>query len=81
MCSPNDNLPFDYQVFQLSPIFVIGSILVFALKFYTHEPDEPTDKHCDKPGDIAGTIVGWSRALIAGGAIVFLSSNPVAVAL
>lgn len=30
MCSPNDNLAFDNKVFQLSPIFVIGSILVFA---------------------------------------------------
>ena len=79
--SPNDNLPFDNKVFQISPIFVIGLILVFALKFYTHESDEPSDKYSEKPGGIVGTFVGWSLALVAGGAIGFLASNSVAAAL
>lgn len=81
MYSPNDNLPFDDKVFQISPIFVIGLVLVFALKFYTHEPDEPRDRREEKPAGIVGTFVGWSLALVTGGAVGFLASNPVAAAL
>ena len=79
--SPNDNLPFDNKVFQISPIFVIGLILVFALKFYTHEPDEPRGENNKQPGGVVGTFVGWSLALVAGGAIGFMASSSVAAAL
>lgn len=71
-------LPFNDQVFNVSPVFALGLILVLAVKWWAHEPD---DKGEAKPARTMGSLVGWPVSVIAGAALGVFASQSVEAAI
>ncbi|MEM6495695.1 MAG: hypothetical protein AAF709_03090, partial [Pseudomonadota bacterium] len=71
-------LPFNDQVFNISPVFAVGLIIVLAVKWWAHEPE---DKGEAQPPRTMGGLIGWPVSVIAGVAIGVFASQSVEAAI
>ncbi len=71
-------LPFNDQVFNISPVFAVGLLIVLAVKWWAHEPEDQGE---NRPDRTMGSLMGWPVSVITGIAVGIFASQSVEAAM